>query len=621
MNGYTFCFTEKELKEFSIRAVAEQYRRRGGMWVILLLLCVLEAFVSPLISVCILLCFAAALGVDMFRTYRFMKNEHFLEKRSLRVEDGLLKCSAGGAGEIPCGRINVVIKTRNLLMLGYAQSKRQLAWYPLPLRVFGSETELEQFLSLFGRPEEREAPWNTGEGQAQAGAVFSFVFQMDEEKWIRVYKEALMTVKAGTLGFPQDMKTCLGVYGTAYVVAVLIWFFKTGDHTPVFPAVLLLLFLYLLLYRWKADPEKNIRRQIRNGGLQNDIYGNWELYLLEEGIVQIVAGRSRTFFRWEEFGWLVETPSVFYLFKKNKLQFIPILKEGIQSFEQAGAMCRFCESKGAAGMGGKRLKYLPGWFFGAGLALLTAALFLSGIWLGYYRDRQRQAISGGNTGAAEEGWQEGTFNPADYPDYVPLDEQVRVLRSFDFPLTDSMTESARGMMQEEITRIYIEGYPYTWLLTELGAPDRDENGRITAYSEEVFWFDFEGFDISTDYIEVLEGMLALAGDGPLSDVTNIREDTGGVNWEKGSGSVKVMLEWNGLGYAWDMKAEYDWIDSNVLGILNELLALEQPDTPERFYVIGDNGQGALVFYCTAEWAEAFGKATGLEPEAPAASRP
>ena len=29
MNRYTFCFTKKELKEFSIRAVLEQYRRRG----------------------------------------------------------------------------------------------------------------------------------------------------------------------------------------------------------------------------------------------------------------------------------------------------------------------------------------------------------------------------------------------------------------------------------------------------------------------------------------------------------------------------------------------------------------------------------------------------------------
>lgn len=31
-----------------------------------------------------------------------------------------------------------------------------------------------------------------------------------------------------------------------------------------------------------------------------------------------------------------------------------------------------------------------------------------------------------------------------------------------------------------------------------------------------------------------------------------------------------------------------------------------------FYVTGDDGQGALVFFGTADWAEKFEKTTGLE---------
>ena len=74
MNRYTFCFTKKELKEFSIRAVLEQYRRRGRVWVILLLLCVLEAFISPAFSVVILFLFAAALGVDIAPAASWKRN-------------------------------------------------------------------------------------------------------------------------------------------------------------------------------------------------------------------------------------------------------------------------------------------------------------------------------------------------------------------------------------------------------------------------------------------------------------------------------------------------------------------------------------------------------------------
>ena len=61
-----------------------------------------------------------------------------------------------------------------------------------------------------------------------------------------------------------------------------------------------------------------------------------------------------------------------------------------------------------------------------------------------------------------------------------------------------------------------------------------------------------------------------------------------------------------------MNVHYDWIDSDVLGILNALLI--EGKSQKYFYVTGDNGQGAIVFFCTAEWAENFSEATGLELE-------
>lgn len=144
----------------------------------------------------------------------------------------------------------------------------------------------------------------------------------------------------------------------------------------------------------------------------------------------------------------------------------------------------------------------------------------------------------------------------------------------------------------------------------MGTPLYDENWEIAGYSEEVFWFDFEGWDISTDYIEVLEGMKALAQGSSIDSVKNIREDTDSVNWEEGSGEITVRLEWRGQEYFWQMDVEYDWIDGEVLGIFNSLL--EQDGTAERFYATGDGGQGALVFYCAQDWAEKFENATGLE---------
>ena len=53
-------------------------------------------------------------------------------------------------------------------------------------------------------------------------------------------------------------------------------------------------------------------------------------------------------------------------------------------------MCRFCESRGIAGLPSKRMKYLPGWFFYVGLAFVLLAMFAVGIWSGFARDRQRR---------------------------------------------------------------------------------------------------------------------------------------------------------------------------------------------------------------------------------------
>ena len=131
-----------------------------------------------------------------------------------------------------------------------------------------------------------------------------------------------------------------------------------------------------------------------------------------------------------------------------------------------------------------------------------------------------------------------------------------------------------------------------------------------------------------------------------------------MDWEKGSGTVEVSLSYKGEVYCFNMEAEpytlksmyrdpiprsptdhspsspsrpipqflpihaARWtqlpqpnflipqIDSKVLGILNSLLAAEEPE--KLFYATWDGGQGVIVFFCTKEWKEQFEKKTGLE---------
>lgn len=127
---YTFHFTEKELREFSLRAVADVYCKRPSLWLILLILCAVDFLIVPVFSIVLLIFLLSAVAFDVVRTCRFLKKEHLLERRIMWVEDGMLKCSAFGYSEIPCSRITAIRKTRNILMLGYPQAKNVLHGIP-----------------------------------------------------------------------------------------------------------------------------------------------------------------------------------------------------------------------------------------------------------------------------------------------------------------------------------------------------------------------------------------------------------------------------------------------------------------------------------------------------------
>lgn len=610
MKQYTFRLTKKETMEFCIRAVWEQQRRRLWPWILIVLIIILEMLYKPWMSLSLAGMILMMMALVILQNYFAIKPAFTEKERRIWLEDGMLKTDAGEYAEMPCSSITIVKVSRHLLLLGHFRGKRQIAWRPIPLRVFADRREQELFLDQLRQAQHVQQKNHTEEGrqERQQEAIFIFSFPVDQEKWVQILTGASDLISAGTLGRTKESRLAMFFYGIAVLFMVAFWGFLTGGE---FFAILFLILgtcLLVLLKVKNENPEKKIRRQIRMGMIQNDIYGEWEVSVREDGVFQSGPGNLKSFWPWELQGWLVETERIFYLFLKSKKGFIMIPKESMESREQAAAFEQLCRKKGVTVVQGKKRKYVPGWIFTVCLCVLVLGYLAACVWTGFGSAGKKMPKEAQDYTAEQEEWAQA-FDPADYPDYVPLDEQVETLRALGFTVPDDLVEYIRDAMQENGMRAYVEGYPYTWLLSQLGMPRYDENWEIIGHSEEVFWFDFEGWDIGTDYVEVLEGMCALAKGGVLASVENIREDTEHVNWEEGNGTVAVILEWKGREYSWTMDVENDWIDGEVLGILNCLL--EKEGAAERFYATGDDGQGALVFFGTAEWAEKFEKATGL----------
>ncbi len=603
---YEYILEQPEIMEFCCHAWAESAKLKKWMWLRLMLVLVLECILLPRVAVWIVvMVIAVILLSSVVSCIRIGKSITGCQW-TIWVENGALKADRGGSSEVPCRNIQLIRTTRRLLMLGYLQTAQRPAWFIVPLRVFADRQEQECFLDRIRNPQTTEE-CSIHTEPAKDG--LSFAYSLDDAKWVHLQKGALGIMTSGTIGMRERIRIVLIWSLFSVFVMLSCIYLAVGYLSWQFVLTGLCVAALITVRVMLRDPEKALRKQIRTPAVRDRECGAWQVTLSESGVCTKLPGGLRNEYPWETLAYLVETEEAFYIFHRDRKHYALIAKESFRDWDQVSALHGLCARKGVRYVLRRRMHYLPDWAF-----LLIVVLFLVFNMLLLLlnilgeRVQEMQGLPQGAQGI----YQQDVFDPADYPDYVALDEQVEILESFGLHVPKETVESARSLMTGYGTQAAIEGFPYTWLLTDLGAPRYREDDWMTVeeYSKDVFWFDFEGLDISTDYVDVLNGMLALAQGSCLDTVTDISEDTSKVNMEEGKGTVGVSLEWDGQQYHWVMDMHYDWIDSDVLGMLNALLV--QGGSRKFFYAAGDNGQGALVFFCTAEWAEDFEEATGLD---------
>lgn len=594
---YEYVMEEAEIREFCLSVFLEQlkYSKRTGVRLLLILAAEL-LFIPEAAALTVLVLALMLLAVGIYNyavTVKLLRGQ----QGSLWIEGGKLKARRRDYSEISCRHIGLIRRTKRLLMMGYMQGVRRPAWFVVPLRVFGDGQELDLFLAMLRKPQiQTQEECLDQNSQPNAETEFlRFFYRLDGERWVRLQKGAADLINGGSLGRTARIYGIViwGCVMTAVLTGAVCLVAETFHW--LFACYGLALSVLMILRLYCRDPEKAIRKQLKSPEVAARACGLWQISLAENGVSVTMPADFTDMFAWTSLAWLLETEEAFYLFHRDKKHFVMIAKESFLSWDQVHLFHRICADHGIQKLAPQKARYVPGWLVGLlfGLFLLVCAgIFTVKIFLD---SRSAPGSVFGDTYGR-----------------VPLEEQVEVLSSLGLHVPEETVESVRSAMVEYGLYDLVEESPYTWLLTDMGAPAYDEEWNLTGYSGEVFWFDFEGFDISTDYISILNGMLALAEGSCLDDVTDIREDMTDADWERGRGTVTVNLRWNGEPYEWDMEMYDDWIDVRVLGILNPLL--EQEGSQKYFYATGDNGQGAIVFFCTPEWAEQFTQKTGLALE-------
>ncbi len=372
--------TKQEILELCLKMIWEQKRWKLLKWLLLAALVAFIASIAPEAAPYFIAFWSfvliAILFIYVVRNYFGMKKDLYENIRTLWIEDGMIKQDMGRGhySESSCNRITVIKRTRNLLMLGIYGDEKTIAWYPIPLRVFMNQQEVDRFVGAIKslKAQDREkAVTSRDEGQGklsekdQNGQVyFSFSFHVGKEEQLRMRIDSREVCQSKMLRKPKKrhmIRKILKAMLLGYLCWIL-WQVLKAEWIAYIALFLAIFFMIWLLAQIK-NPEEYIKKQARIEGAQNDC-ANWEISITEAGIWQSIqngSGTTGNTVPWEDLYCMVETDVELLFFLKNDKGFIQLLKTATEGREQIENLKELCREKNLQILAGKRKKYAPRW--------------------------------------------------------------------------------------------------------------------------------------------------------------------------------------------------------------------------------------------------------------------
>lgn len=382
MKKYIFTYTKTELLELCVKMLLDRQRRRPfhmAFLAVLFLYCII-VFMPYHFPIELFIFYFVCVLIDVVCVYIMSVKQGHLQETTIWLEDGLLKSSGNGYAEIPYEQISIIKPGKRLLMLGIVQTKTQVAWYAIPMRVFSNEKEQFQFTQMLRFPIQSSNP----EIYEPIPEDFHFSFTMDLDRWVETEKGALESLRSYS---PNKAKRIISqfvlyIFVSLFMIAFL--YLEGMGSLPTYAAAIIFFFL-LIIRNLITDPEKQIRKNMGKIAVQSNILGRWNVWCNDIGISYSVADKRKVVQPWSDTDWLAETENAFYFMRKNSRQFIVIPKDCIQNNDLANAWFHYCNDKGFVPVRIKKPIYIPSWVFTILLILSMLSLFGAGVWIAIQR--------------------------------------------------------------------------------------------------------------------------------------------------------------------------------------------------------------------------------------------
>ncbi len=148
---------------------------------------------------------------------------------------------------------------------------------------------------------------------------------------------------------------------------------------------------------------------------------------------------------------------------------------------------------------------------------------------------------------------------------------------------------------------------YFNVLIYLGMGEFNEaDGSYSPYSDSVFAFDAEAYDLTYSYMSLLEALERMSGEEMKVDGVEVKITD--ELYLAGQGIFDIDFCINDQSYTYQARMDFDWLDVGLINYLNGIL--EDHQAKGRLLSYSD-GQIVILFYNTPAWAKEFAHVTGM----------
>ena len=368
--------------------------------------------------------------------------------------------------------------------------------------------------------------------------------------------------------------------------------------------------------QWKAwksgrrclHPDERYLRQILASPELKKHLGQWSLIFGEEEIC-VRQGETGYRFFWKGIGGIVEFPDAFWFYGKEESG-LCVIPKGVFPLEDRGAFMHWCRSKEifcTPYTGGKARKQMP--FLLQLFLLFLVFVGLLGLGAGemLLANRAIKYVQESTSKVDTEDLQK------QYPDYLTIEDQIAILRELGFEIPDGAADYYHSWMDDsESGRGYVEGHPFYVLLSDMGQAKYDLDTRmLIGNPDQVFWFPDVSWDISTEYVNIMNGINSIMKENTFISVS---EDCSEANFSQGTGVIRITFWCGGQPYSYRAPLDAEGkVDQSLLLFLSQVLQ-ENGYTEKQLYRCPDQDGGELLFWRDAAWIREFREKTGLDPE-------